>query len=160
MHNLIPYVWQMVFANVLIQGWIVDSYVQSLFYCSQEVLILSSQYTKVVNSDTMTRDDRMVMDRGRDLKMFLEPLCKISCWLTNILFITSPLLHLYLYMTPLFFMMVSLSLGAIRRFLMVSPPFRCTCTPYLLHVLLKFSLKHWWYGTSMCGWLMLGCSSV
>ena len=35
----------------------------------------------------------------------------------------STLLHLYLYMTPLFFTMVSLSFGAIRRFLMVSPPF-------------------------------------
>ena len=65
MQNLIPYVWQMVFANVLIQGCIVDSYVQSLFYCSQEVLMLSSQYAEVVNSDTMTRDDRMVMDRGK-----------------------------------------------------------------------------------------------
>ena len=43
---------------------------------------------------------------------------------------------------------------------MVSPPFRCTCTPYLLHVLLKFSLRPWWYGTTMCGWLMLGCSGL
>ena len=67
---------------------------------------------------------------------------------------------MYLYMTPLFFMMVSLSLGAIRRFLMVSPPFRCTCTPCLLHVLLKFSLRPWWYGTTICGWLMLGCSGL
>ena len=72
----------------------------------------------------------------------------------------STLLHLYLYMTPLFFMMVSLSLGAMRRFLMVSPPFRCTCTPCLLHVLLKFSLRPLWYGTTMCGWVMLSCSGL
>ena len=72
----------------------------------------------------------------------------------------STLLHLYLYMNTLFFMMVSLSFGAIRSFLMVSPPFRWTCTPYLLHVLLKFSLRPWWYGTTMCGWLMLSCSGL
>ena len=70
----------------------------------------------------------------------------------------STLLHLYLYMTLLFFMMVSL--GTIRRFLMVSSPFRCTCIPHLLHVLLKFSLSPWWYGTTMCGWLMLSCSGL
>ena len=142
MQNLIPYMWPMVFANVLIEGWIIDSYVQSLFNCSQEVLILSSHYTEVVNSDTMTRDDRMVMDRGRGLKMFPEPLCKISCDSPIYSSSHSTLLHLYLYMTPLFFMMVSSSLGAIMGFLMVSPPFRCTCTPCLLHVLLKFSLRH------------------
>ena len=72
----------------------------------------------------------------------------------------STLLHLYLYMTPLFFQMVSLSFGDMRRFLMVSPPFKCTWTPYLLHVILKFSLRPWWYGTTMCGWLMLDCSGL
>ena len=72
----------------------------------------------------------------------------------------STLLHLNLYMTPLFFQMVSLSFGAMRRFLMVSPPFRCTWTPYFLHVLLKFSLRPWWYGTTMWGWLILGCSGL
>ena len=30
--NLIPYMWQMVFANISIQGWIVDPDVKSLFY--------------------------------------------------------------------------------------------------------------------------------
>ena len=53
MQNLMPYMWQMVFANVLIQGWIIDSYVQSLFNCSQEVLILSSHHAEVVNGYTV-----------------------------------------------------------------------------------------------------------
>ena len=79
MQNLIPYMWQMVFANVLVQGWVTDCCIQCLFNCSQEVLILSSHYTKVVNSDTVTRDDRMVIDGGRGLEMFLKPLCKIPC---------------------------------------------------------------------------------
>ena len=68
----------------------------------------------------------------------------------------STLSHLYLYMTPLFLRMGSLSFGVMRRFLVVSPPFRCTCTTYLLHVLLKLSLSPWWYGTTICGfWLLL-----
>ena len=54
----------------------------------------------------------------------------------------STLSHLYLYMTPLFFSIGSLSLGAMRRFLMVGPPFRCTCS-HILHVLLKLSLSPW-----------------
>ena len=95
---------------------------RALFNCSQEVLILSSLYAKVVNSDTMTRDDRMVMDRGRGLKMFLEPLCKISCWLTNILFITFHPVALVCIWPHSSSVMVSLSLGAIRWFVMVSTP--------------------------------------
>ena len=42
MQNLIPYVWQMVFANVFVKGWIINSDIQSLFYCSQEVLTLAN----------------------------------------------------------------------------------------------------------------------
>ena len=52
----------------------------------------------------------------------------------------------------------SLSLGFIRRFLMVCPPFKCTSILYFLQVLLKLSLSPWWYGTFMCdlcSWLLL-----
>ena len=41
----------------------------------------------------------------------------------------STLSHSYLYMTPLLLRIGSLSLGAIRRSLMVWPPFRCTSIP-------------------------------
>ena len=58
-------------------------------------------------------------------------------------------LHLYLYMTPLLFVIGSLSLGAMRRFLMVWPPLKNTWTPNLLHDLLILSLSPWWYGTTM-----------
>ena len=50
--------------------------------------------------------------------------------------------HLYLYMTPLFFRIGSLSFGAIR-FLMVIPPLKCTCTPCFMHDLLMLSLSPW-----------------
>ena len=44
MQNLIPYVWQMVFANIFVKGWIIYSDIQSLFYGSQKVLTFSSHY--------------------------------------------------------------------------------------------------------------------
>ena len=53
----------------------------------------------------------------------------------------STLSHLYLYVTPLFLRIGSLSFGAIRRFLMVSAPLKCTCTPCFLHDLLILSLS-------------------
>ena len=67
----------------------------------------------------------------------------------------STMLHLNLYMTPLFLRIGSLSFGVIMRFLMVGPPFRCTSMPYFLQVLLKLSLSPWWYGTVICGFLSL-----
>ena len=67
----------------------------------------------------------------------------------------STLSHLYLYMTPLLFWIGSWSLGAIRRFLMVVPSLKYTCTPWLLHTFLKLLLSPLWYGTTMCGFWML-----
>ena len=58
-------------------------------------------------------------------------------------------LHLNLYMTPLLFVIGSLSLGAMRRFLIVWPPLKNTWTPNLLHDLLILSLSPWLYGTTM-----------
>ena len=57
MQNLIPYVWQMVFANIFVKGWIINSDVQSLFYGSQKVLTFSSHYFKVVNGDCSDPSD-------------------------------------------------------------------------------------------------------
>ena len=70
----------------------------------------------------------------------------------------STLLHLKLYIAPLLFSIGSLSLGFIRRFLIVCPPFKCTSIPFFLQVLLKLSLSPWWYGTvicDLCSWLLL-----
>ena len=52
----------MVLANVLIQGWIISSYVNGFFYCSFYVLIFSPHYAEVVNGDSMTRDVVVVID--------------------------------------------------------------------------------------------------
>ena len=46
--------------------------------------------------------------------------------------------QLYLYMTPLFCSLVSLSMGAISKVLIVFEPLKCTFILFLLHVLLNF----------------------
>ena len=71
--------WQMVLAYISVEGWIIHPYVQGLFYKSSEVLVLSPQDGKIVNSDRVARDVDMVMYRGRGLEMFFKPLFKISC---------------------------------------------------------------------------------
>ena len=61
----------------------------------------------------------------------------------------SALPHLYLYITPLFLSMVSLSLGCTRRSLIVLTPLKCTSIPYLLQMFLQVSPKPFIYGTTM-----------
>ena len=56
--------WQMILAYVFVQGWIIFSYIESLFDYSFYVLIFSPHYAKVVNCDSMTRDVGMVIDGG------------------------------------------------------------------------------------------------
>ena len=41
--SLIPYMWQVVPANILVKGWIVDLYTYWFFYCPSEVLLLYHQ---------------------------------------------------------------------------------------------------------------------
>ena len=57
--------------------------------------------------------------------------------------------HLNLYITPHFWSLLSLSLGAMRRVLMVLVPLKCTWIPKLLHDLLKLFPSPWMYGTTI-----------
>ena len=61
----------------------------------------------------------------------------------------STMSHLYLYMTPLFLVMESLSFGAIRRLLVVLPPLKYTCILCLLHIFLRLSLSLLVYGITI-----------
>ena len=76
----------------------------------------------------------------------------------------STLSHLYLYMIPLFWVMRSLSFGAIRRSLMVLPPLKKTWMPYFLQVFLTLSPRPLMYGTVMyvlpLGWLLFPISPL
>ena len=44
----------MVFANVSVEGWVIDPYKQSLFDCSGKVLVLPSNYAEVVDISLVT----------------------------------------------------------------------------------------------------------
>ena len=124
MQNLIQYVGQMVFAYVPIQGWIVYPYEQCFFYPSAEVLVFPPHYTKILYGNIMTSDVKVVIDGGRCLEMFFEPLSKCSRGLSNVFLITlHPVTFVSVYDST-FFWMVSWSFGAIRRFLIVWPPLK------------------------------------
>ena len=80
--------WQMVFANVSIKGWVIDPYEQSYFYCPDKVLVLPSNYAEVVDVSFVTWDVAVVMNGRGGLLMFFEPFCKGSCRLSYIFFLT------------------------------------------------------------------------
>ena len=46
--------WQVVFAYILIEGWIVDPDEHRFFYQPREILLFPAHYTKVVQGDIMT----------------------------------------------------------------------------------------------------------
>ena len=53
--------------------------------------------------------------------------------------------HLYLYMTPTFLRVGSLSLEVTRRLLMVLPPLKNTCTPFFVAYFLQTLTQPLWY---------------
>ena len=48
--------WQMVFAYVSIQGWIIDPYVKCFIDCSDEVWVLPPHYAEIIYGDIVTSD--------------------------------------------------------------------------------------------------------
>ena len=70
--------WQMVFANISIEGWIIDPYVQTLFYCSHLVQVLPPNNIEIVDGDIVTTDVAVVIYMREGFQMFLEPFSKNS----------------------------------------------------------------------------------
>ena len=69
----------MVFAYISIEGWIVHPDVNSFFYGSDEVLVLSPHNAEVLNGGIMTCDVMMVIYWGGGLQIFLKPLTYTIC---------------------------------------------------------------------------------
>ena len=78
----------MVFAYISIEGWIINPDINSFFYGSDEVLVLSPHNAEIMNGDIMTYDVMMVIYWGGGLQMFLQPLTKNSGWLLYVFIIT------------------------------------------------------------------------
>ena len=68
--NLIPYVRQMVFAYVLVEGWIVHPYLYCFFDSSDQVLVLPPHNAEVPNGGIMTSDVKMVIYWEGGLQVF------------------------------------------------------------------------------------------
>ena len=86
--NLIPNMWQMVFAHISVEGWIIDPYVQSLFYCSSLVQVLPPNNFEIDDGNTVTTDVTVVIYGRGGFQMFIEPFSKSSWGLSNIFLIT------------------------------------------------------------------------
>ena len=69
---------QMVFANVFVEGWIINPYVYGFFDQPFLVVLLSPHHTEVVNCGVMTCDVVMVKDRGGGFQMLFKPFTKGS----------------------------------------------------------------------------------
>ena len=68
--------------------------------------------------------------------------------------------HLYLYMTPLFCSLMSLSSDTINSIFIVFEPLKSTCIPFLLHILLNSSPNSCINGTTMERFLLLLISQL
>ena len=68
--------WQMVFTNISVKGWIIDPDIKNFFYGSLEVLVLPPHYVEVVNTYAVTSGFKMVKCGRGGLLVFLELLCK------------------------------------------------------------------------------------
>ena len=146
--------------HISVKGWIIDPYKYCLFNCSCRIPVFPSHYSKFVDVDIMTWGVTVVKYWWRGFWCSLNLSAKV---LPDSPMYSSPhpcSLHWYLYMTPLLLLMESLSLGAMRRLLMVCPPLKCTCIPYLLHVFWTVSLRPWWYGTTLYRLVLLGPFSL
>ena len=64
--------WQMVFANILVEGWIVYPNVYSFFDQPDIVVLLSPHYGEIINSGIMTCDGSVVMYGGGVFKCSLN----------------------------------------------------------------------------------------
>ena len=69
---------QMVFAYVLVKGWIVDPNIYSFFYQPHEILILPPHYTEVIKCSVMTCDVAVVIDGGGAFEVLFKPFTKGS----------------------------------------------------------------------------------
>ena len=87
--------WQMVFANFSVKGWVIDPYEQSFFNCPGKVLVLPSNYAEV-NISFVTWDVTVVMNGRGGLLMFFEPFCKGSCTFSYIFFLT-PVIFVFIW---------------------------------------------------------------
>ena len=113
-------------------SYVIDSWNFPMFLLDGlcNVAQLPTHSGEVVNPGMMTCDVGMVIEGGRSPDLFLKPFPKDPWRLPYILFITLQCVKCRLHITPFFCMIIYLSLGAIRRLLMVLLTLKFTWTPF------------------------------
>ena len=80
--------WEVVFPNVPVQGWVVDPDEHGFFDGSCHIVIFSAQDLKIVHGCSMATGSLMMEDWGRCLHVFFDSLSQGSPRLSHIFFIT------------------------------------------------------------------------
>ena len=92
--NFIWNMWQVVFANILVQGRVVHSYIYSFFYSSSHIVSLPSYNFEVVYCCFVASSALVFKYRWRCFQMFFGSFSKGSRWLPYILIFTLNLVTL------------------------------------------------------------------
>ena len=86
--DIIPYMVRLELSNVPIEGWIFDSDIYGLLDGPCDVVHLPTHYGKVIYTGVMTCVVSMIVDGGRDPKMFPLHLPTGPCRLTYVFLTT------------------------------------------------------------------------
>ena len=133
----------MEFANVPVQGWIIDPKVHGLLDSPSGVVCLPAQYGEIVQTDSMPRGVTMIIDGGRGLEMFFHPFPKSPCRLPYILLVA---IHLVTHI-PVDYPIVSNInpfLGGHKEIPDSVASFEMDLDPCLLTNILKVFVKSLW----------------
>ena len=161
--NLIPDMWQIVFAYVPIHGmahWLFMK-VTSLINLAR----VCSSLLKCWNCPHLWYDlwfysgHRWIKGNFRCSWNLFPTVLKDSSMYSSLHF---SLPHLYLYITPLFWKMESFSFEVTSKSLMVLPPLKCICIPCLLQMFLQLSLfvRHHYMSLLVLWWVVPGVVGI
>ena len=82
--------WQLVFANISIKGWVIDSNQHSLSDCSGHALVIPTHIAEIFKGHFMTRVLMMVINGWWWPQVLPESFSKCSAWLPYIFIPHSP----------------------------------------------------------------------
>ena len=141
--NFIPYVLELVLSQVPIEWRVINMNIYGLLYVPGDLMWLPVKYGKTFRAYCVSCTMAMVAYWGWSPVVFLDPVPKESTWFPYVFLWTVDVWAFKSIYNPYFFKFLSLSLGDMRRVLMMLVPLKCTLIPKLLHVLLNLSPVLW-----------------
>ena len=86
--HLIPNVLQLVFANISVKGWVIDSNQHSLSDCSSHALVIPAHNAEIVQGHFMTSGPIVVIDGWWWPQVLPESFSKCFAWLPYVFILT------------------------------------------------------------------------